>query len=300
MSNIKSVAVLGIGKMGSAMTKELVAAGYQVTIWNRNHSVAEQLAMEINSSNLSVSLTSKTALENADLAICVFTNGVVTQSVLLDDPNVLEDAKSNLIIVDMGTSGVESAHALSKALASKKLSFIDAPVSGSVATIAAHQLLVMASGDESTIDQARPVFSAFAKKTAFIGQAGAGQAMKLAVNLIVHSLNAAVSEALALATANGIEASAAYDVLEESVVAAPFVKYKRAAFLDTSAPVAMRIDTVGKDLGLILGLGKESGVDLRAASGIAELYQQAASAGYEAQDMASLFRFIQNLDENVI
>ena len=155
-------------------------------------------------------------------------------------------------------------------------------------------------GDESTIDQARPVFSAFAKKTAFIGQAGAGQAMKLAVNLIVHSLNAAVSEALALATANGIEASAAYDVLEESVVAAPFVKYKRAAFLDTSAPVAMRIDTVGKDLGLILGLGKESGVDLRAASGIAELYQQAASAGYEAQDMASLFRFIQNLDENVI
>jgi 3-hydroxyisobutyrate dehydrogenase-like beta-hydroxyacid dehydrogenase len=116
--------------------------------------------------------------------------------------------------------------------------------------------------------------------------------MKLAVNLIVHSLNAAVSEGLALATANGIEASAAYDVLEESVIAAPFVKYKRAAFLDSAAPVAMRIDTVIKDMGLILDLGQASKTPLTSATGVRELYAQAQSAGFDAQDMAALFRFI--------
>ena len=292
MSSIKKVAVLGVGKMGAAMAKELVAAGYSVNLWNRNQSTADQLCAELASPSVSVSATTKIALADADLAICTFTNGTVTQSVLLDDPDVLEGVKENLIIVDMGTSGVESAHALDAALSAKKIAFIDAPVSGSVATIAAHQLLVMASGDQTDIDNASAVFAAFAKKTAFLGAAGAGQAMKLAVNLIVHTLSAAVSEGLALATANGIEASAAYDVLEESVIAAPFVKYKRAAFLDAAAPVAMRIDTVLKDMGLILDLGQASKTPLIAASGVRELYAHAQKAGFDAQDMAALFRYI--------
>jgi len=292
MSNMKSVAILGVGKMGSAMAKELATAGFQVTLWNRNQSVADKLASEINLPTVTVLATPKAALENVDIALCLFTNGMVTQSVLLGDTQVLEGVKSNLIIVDMGTSGVESAKALASTLASKKIAFIDAPVSGSVVTIAAHQLLVMASGDEAVIQQAIPVFSVFAKKTAYLGQAGAGQAMKLAVNLIVHTLNAAVSEGLALATASGIDAAAAYDVFDESVVAAPFVKYKRAAFLDPELPVAMRIDTVLKDLDLILSLGQSTGVPLMAAEGVAELFAQAQAAGYESKDMSALFRFI--------
>lgn len=292
MSNMKSVAILGVGKMGSAMAKELATAGYQVTLWNRNQSVADKLASEINLPTVTVSVTPKSALENVDIALCLFTNGIVTQSVLLDDTKVLEGVRSNLIIVDMGTSGVESAKVLASALASKKIAFIDAPVSGSVATIAAHQLLVMASGDKAVIEQATPVFSVFAKKTAYLGQAGAGQAMKLAVNLIVHTLNAAVSEGLALATASGIDAAAAYDVLEDSVVAAPFVKYKRAAFLDPELPVAMRIDTVLKDLNLILGLGHTTGVQLTATEGVAELFALAQAAGYESKDMSALFSYL--------
>jgi len=292
MSNMKSVAILGVGKMGSAMAKELATAGYQVTLWNRNQSVADKLASEINLPTVTVSATPKAALENVDIALCLFTNGIVTQSVLLDDTQVLEGVRSNLIIVDMGTSGVESAKALASALASKKIAFIDAPVSGSVVTIAAHQLLVMASGDKAVIEQATPVFSVFAKKTAYLGQAGAGQAMKLAVNLIVHTLNAAVSEGLALATASGIDAAAAYDVLEDSVVAAPFVKYKRAAFLDPELPVAMRIDTVLKDLNLILGLGHTTGVQLTATEGVAELFALAQAAGYESKDMSALFSYL--------
>ena len=292
MSDIQSVAILGVGKMGSAIAKELAAAGFQLKLWNRNQAVADKLATEINLPNLTVAPTPKAALADVDIAICLFTNGIVTQSVLLDDSLVLEGVKSNLIIVDMGTSGVESAKDLATALASKKIAFIDAPVSGSVATIAAHQLLVMASGDETVIQQATPVFSAFAKKTAYLGQAGAGQAMKLAVNLIVHTLNAAVSEGLALATASGIDAAAAYDVLEESVVAAPFVKYKRAAFLDPDFPVAMRIDTVLKDLNLILGLGRSLGLPLTAASGVNELFALAQQAGFESRDMAALFDYL--------
>ena len=292
MSNQSNVAILGVGKMGAAMAKELVAAGHSVHLWNRNKNVADELAATLSQGSTHSHNTAHDALAVADFAICLFTNGQVTQSVLLDNPQTLAGVKSNLIVIDMGTSGVESAKALDQALALKAIAFVDAPVSGSVATIAAHQLLVMASGKESDIKKVEPIFAAFAKKTAYLGVAGAGQAMKLAVNLIVHSLNAAVSEGLALATANGIQASAAYDVLEESVIAAPFVKYKRAAFLDPAAPVAMRIDTVMKDMGLILGLGQASDTSLTAATGVRELYAHAQSAGFDDQDMAALFRYI--------
>jgi 3-hydroxyisobutyrate dehydrogenase-like beta-hydroxyacid dehydrogenase len=286
------VAILGVGKMGAAMAKELVAAGHQVHLWNRNKPIADDLVNSLSSGTSSSYNSVPDALVQADIAICTFTNGEVTQSVLLEKPETLSDVKSNLIIVDMGTSGVESAKILQSELSKRRIAFIDAPVSGSVATVAAHQLLVMASGKPSDIERAKPVFSAFAKQTAYLGQAGAGQAMKLAVNLIVHTLSAAVSESLALAIANGIDPAAAYDVLEESVVAAPFVKYKRSAFLDSSTPVAMRIDTVNKDMNLILALGKSSGVELSSTAGVAELYSRAATNGFDSQDMAGLLRFI--------
>lgn len=292
MSEIKSVAILGVGKMGSAIAKELAVAGFDVTLWNRNQTAAENLASELNLSTVMVAQTPKDAILSADIVLCLFTNGLVTQSILLDDPTVLNEAKSNLIIVDMGTSGVESARVLAKNLALKNISFIDAPVSGSVATVAAHQLLVMASGDESVIDRAIPIFSVFAKKIAYLGVAGSGQSMKLAVNLIVHSLNAAISEGLALATSSGIEATTAYDVFEDSVVAAPFLKYKRAAFLDPELPVAMRIDTVLKDLDLILSLGSSLGLTLTATSGVEELFSHAQQADFGHKDMSALFGFI--------
>jgi 3-hydroxyisobutyrate dehydrogenase-like beta-hydroxyacid dehydrogenase len=292
MTSTQRVAILGVGKMGAAMAKELAAAGVPLNLWNRNAAVAEELKSSLASADIVVAESAGKALIDADFAICTFTDGKVTQAVLIDDANTLASVKSNLVIADMGTSGVSSARALNEALTSRGIDFIDAPVSGSVATIAAHQLLVMASGKPVVIDSMRPIFAHFAKKVAVLGDAGAGQAMKLAVNLVVHSLSAAVSEALALSTAAGIAPEAAYDVFEESVVAAPFVKYKRAAFLDSQAPVAMRIDTVGKDMALILGLARELNVPLEAAEGVRNLYLHAQNGGFEAQDMAAIFRFL--------
>ena len=295
MTSTNRVAILGVGKMGAAMAKELAAAGVPLNLWNRNAAVAEELKSSLASADIVVAESSGKALIDADFAICTFTDGKVTQAVLIDDANTLASVKSNLVIADMGTSGVSSARALNEVLTSRGIDFIDAPVSGSVATIAAHQLLVMASGKTEVIDSMRPVFAHFAKKVAVLGDAGAGQAMKLAVNLVVHTLSAAVSEALALSTAAGIAPEAAYDVFEESVVAAPFVKYKRAAFLDSQAPVAMRIDTVGKDMGLILGLARELNVPLEAAEGVRNLYLHAQNGGFEAQDMAAVFQFLREV-----
>lgn len=288
-----NVAILGVGKMGSAMARELVAAGHSVRLWNRTQRKADEVASDIASPLVTVASDIIEAVSHSEIVISVFTDGKTTQEVLISDPALLQSAKPGSIFVDMGTSGIESAKLLSAKITAAGYRFVDAPVSGSVATIASHQLLVMASGSGDAIDEIRPVLSAFAKKVANLGAAGNGQAMKLAVNLIVHSLNAAVAEGLALATASGIDPVAAYDIFDESVIAAPFVKYKRSAFLDAGVPVAMRMDTVVKDLGLIRSLGLATGVRLEPVWAVEELYRQACAGGFESQDMASLVRFLQ-------
>jgi len=287
-----NVAILGTGKMGGAMARELAGAGHEVLLWNRTRANADELAKQMSKPNVMVVETVKEALSETDVALTLFADGLITQKVLLSDPELLKSVNNKLVIADMGTSGVESAKALELAITAAGLRFVDAPVSGSMATIASHQLLVMASGVEADVLEIIPVLMSFSKKVAYLGRAGAGQAMKLSVNLVVHSLNAALSEALALAKASGIDASSAYDVFEESVIAAPFVKYKRAAFLDSQTPVAMRIDTVVKDLTLIRSLGGTTGVPLTASWAVEDLYRQACVAGFEAQDMAALTRHL--------
>jgi 3-hydroxyisobutyrate dehydrogenase-like beta-hydroxyacid dehydrogenase len=274
--------------MGSAMARELVAAGHRVSLWNRTSSVVDAIIASIDSDLMDSSPTASQALSQADIAICTLADGVTTQSVLLSDHQTLAGANRDLIIIDMGTSGVDAAKALNAGITSAGLRFVDAPVSGSVSTIAAHQLLVMASGNQAAIEEVTPTLLAFAKKVAHLGEAGTGQVMKLAVNLIVHTLDSAVAEALAIAVKSGISPSSAYDVLDESVIAAPFVKYKRAAFLDSKAPVAMRIDTSLKDLFLINQLAARLDLRLQTAPAVQKAFSEGVEAGLGEKDMARL------------
>ena len=281
------VLIVGAGKMGGAIAKELAAQDVPIKLWNRSEPKLDSLKSEIKSSSFSTSTNLIQAIADADIVITLLTSGQSVEEVLLA-PGVLQACKPSAIIVDMSTSGVATASKLDKEISQIGLRFVDAPVSGSMATIAAHQLLVMASGNESAINEITPTLMKFSKKVANLGPAGSGQVMKLAVNLIVHSLNAAIAESLAIATTAGISIDSAYDILEESVVAAPFLKYKRPAFTTPGTPVAMRIDTVLKDMNLIQGLATDLGIDLVATPAVRTAYAEAVAQGLSDRDMASL------------
>ncbi len=189
-----------------------------------------------------------------------------------------------------------SPHAIvAQAYAASGLRFVDSPVSGSVATVAAGQLLVMASGAVDDVQRATPVLSAFAARVIRVGDAGHGQAMKLAVNLVVHDLNSAVSESLVLAEGAGIDLATAYDVLENSAVGAPFVRYKRAAFLEPDQPVAMSLDLVAKDFRLIAELAAEQSRQVPVSAAARRVVEAAVAAGHGSDDMADLRGYLGQL-----
>jgi 3-hydroxyisobutyrate dehydrogenase-like beta-hydroxyacid dehydrogenase len=285
------VAVLGTGRMGSAMAQRVARAGHRVTVWNRTEATARVLAESVSPTTIAVARAPAVAVHNQDVILSVLADGDATRAVLLD-PAVLAALTPGAVVCDLGTSGASAATDIATGLRGARVRFVDAPVSGSVSAVEAGTLLVMAGGEPDAVDAARTVLGAFARKIVHVGPAGAGQTMKLAVNLVVHDLNAAVSEALLMAKTAGIAAEDAYDVFEDSVIAAPFVVYKRAAFLDPQTRVAMSLDLVNKDLRLITGLADELGVSMPLTDAAAGSVAAACSAGYGSGDMASLTRFL--------
>jgi 3-hydroxyisobutyrate dehydrogenase-like beta-hydroxyacid dehydrogenase len=284
------VAVLGTGRMGAAMARRVAEAGHRVTVWNRTAATAVELASSMPERSIVVAESPARAVRRSDVVLSVLADGAATEEVLLNGA-LLDVLPPGCLVCDLATSGVATARALEAGITAAGGRFVDAPVSGSVPSVEAGTLLVMAGGDPEVVDTASSVLSAFARAVIRVGAAGTGQAMKLAVNLVVHDINSAIGEALMLAEGAGIAREQAYDVLQESVVAAPFVTYKRAAFLDAGTPVAMSLDLVLKDLGLIIALAEDVGSPHRVTRASREWVAAACQANLGGLDMAALSRF---------
>lgn len=282
------VAVLGAGRMGGAMAQRLAAAGHGVRLWNRTPERADKVAAESEGEIRSCPAFTD-AVAGAEMVLSMLADGEATCAVLLDS-QFASSCIPGVIVVDLGTSGVAATRRLAEGLGAAGIAFVDAPVSGSVPAVQSGTLLVMASGEPEVIAAAAPVLSAFARKVIRVGDVGAGQVMKLAVNLVVHDLNAALAESLRVAENSGIERGDAYTVLQESVVGAPFVQYKRPAFVEPGTPVAMRLALVAKDLDLVLELARSEGVRIPVTERALEAVQEAVAAGYGERDMADLSR----------
>ena len=283
------VAVLGAGRMGAAMVRRLVDAGHVVSVWNRTPGPVALLVEELGPDRLRAARTPAEAVTGAEVVLSMLADGQVTRTVLLDT-SVVAALSPGSVVVDLGTSGVAAAQVLGRELSRAGVRFVDAPVSGSVPAVAAGTLLVMASGDSDAVGRAEPVLSAFARRVMHVGDVGAGQVMKLAVNLVVHDLNAAVSEALRLAESSSVSREDAYAVLQESVVGAPFVQYKRSAFLDPATPVAMSLALVEKDLRLITEHARAHGEPAPVTEQALVSVRRAMEAGMGERDMADLSR----------
>ena len=163
----------------------------------------------------------------------------------------------------MSTVLPDTIRAIAPAVRARGAGVLDAPVSGSVGSMLTGELTIMAGGDAADLERARPVLDRLAKRVFHMGELGSGAAMKLAVNTLIYGLNGAVAEGLVLAERNGIDRALAYDVLAASAAGAPFVVYKRAAFVDPDAtPVAFSLGLAEKDLRLIGELAVASGTPM--------------------------------------
>lgn len=276
-----TVAVLGTGRMGSAMAERLRAAGVGVIVYNRTASRATDLASRIGAN---AAATPAEAAAGSDVIISMVADDAAVADLYQGRDGVIAGLRPGAVAVDMSTVLPATIRSLERAVRECGAGILDAPVSGSVATTLAGELTIMAGGEAADLERARPVLETLARRVFHVGGLGAGAAMKLAVNTVIFGLNGAVAEGLVLAERSGIDRTLAYEVLAASAAGAPFVAYKRAAFVEPeSTPVAFSLRLAEKDLRLIRGQADATDLALPQAATNLELIRAAErSAGEDA------------------
>jgi 3-hydroxyisobutyrate dehydrogenase/2-hydroxy-3-oxopropionate reductase len=276
-----TVAILGTGRMGSAMAERLASQGVPVVVYNRSRDRAHALAERIGAS---VAATPAEAADGADVVISMVADDAAVRAMYDGPDGVPAGIGQGAVAIDMSTVMPDTIRAIAPAVRMRGAGVLDAPVSGSVGSTLAGELTIMAGGEAADLERARPVLDRLAKRVFHMGELGTGAAMKLAVNTLIYGLNGAIAEGLVLAERNSIDRALAYDVLAASAAGAPFVVYKRAAFVDPDGtPVAFSLALADKDLRLIRQLADASGTAMpQAATNLETIRAAERSVGEDA------------------
>lgn len=288
---LPTVAVLGTGRMGAAMVGTLRRAGFDVIVWNRDRGKCDAVARI---SGAEVAASAGEAAEAGNIAITSLADDAAVQAVYGD---AFEGFHDGQVVLEMSTIAPETVRAIEPSVRARGATLLDAPVSGSVPVVERGELLIMAGGDAEALDRARPVLEALSSRIIHVGKLGTGATMKLAVNALVHGLNAALSESLVLAERAGVDRTAAYEVFASGAAAAPYVLYKRAAFeRPDETPVAFRLDLVGKDLDLILELARAVGAPMPQAETNRDVVRAALATGLADHDISAVAEYLRDVE----
>jgi 3-hydroxyisobutyrate dehydrogenase/2-hydroxy-3-oxopropionate reductase len=269
------------------MAARLHGAGHRVTLYNRTRTRAEAVAAGLD--GVTVVDTPAQAAAAADAVVVMLSDDAAVRSAYGAPEGLVAGLCEGALVLESTTVHPDTVRALEPAVAGRGAILLDTPVSGSVPLVQRGELTVLAGGPAAAVDVARGVFAAYAKAVLHLGPLGAGEVMKLSINSVVNALNVALAEALVLAENAGIAPADAYDAFAASAVAAPYVGYKRDAFLrPDEATTAFSIKLAAKDLALADALAKEKGVSMEQMAATRAVLGLALKRGLAERDMTAV------------
>jgi 3-hydroxyisobutyrate dehydrogenase len=277
-----AVAVLGAGIMGSAMARNLAAAGLTTRVWDREASATRPLA----AAGAVAAASPLDAVRDAAVVITMLPTAAAVESVIFD-ASVAEAFADGSVWAQMGTIGVEATKRIRDRLAEQRpgVMFVDAPVSGSKGPAEQGQLLILASGPAAAADAVRPVFDVIGRKTVWLGEAGRGSQMKLVVNAYLSILIEGVAETMELADRLGIDHQQLADVIEGGPLDAPLADAKFHKMDRGDFAAEFPLEWALKDVDLVIGAAGGQAPPLLAA--LSGQWHAAVAAGYGRQDISA-------------
>jgi 3-hydroxyisobutyrate dehydrogenase-like beta-hydroxyacid dehydrogenase len=282
---------VGLGVMGSRMAQRLLAAGYAVTGYNRTRSKAQWLI----DAGMKWAETPRAAAEAAEIIISMIANTEALRAVTTGPDGVLAGLSAGKIYIDMSTVSPAASRELAAQAAAQGAQMLDAPVSGSVITLEEGKLSIMVGGDRGAFEKALPVLQHIGPKVTHVGGNGLAASMKIATNLSLAVQMLAFSEGLLLAEKSGIPRATAVEVLLNSVIASPMVKYRGPFVLNMPDEAWFDVNMMQKDLQLALEMGLRLNVPLPTTATTNEMLTAARAMGFAQQDFAVLFEVLAKL-----
>jgi 3-hydroxyisobutyrate dehydrogenase len=277
-----TVAVIGAGIMGSAMTRNLVAAGMNTRVWDRSATATGPLG----DAGAAVAASAREAVRDADVVITMLPTADVVESVIFDG-GVADAFADGCVWAQMGTIGVEATLHLRDRLTGQRpgVLFVDAPVSGSKGPAEQGQLLILASGPAAAASSVDPVFGVLGRRTVWLGQVGQGSLMKLIVNAYMSVLIEGVAEAMELADRLGVGHQQLAEVIEGGPLDAPIADAKLHKMDSGDYAAEFPLEWALKDVDLAIGIAGGQPPPLLAA--LSAQWHAAVAAGHGRQDVSA-------------
>lgn len=280
---------VGTGNMGSPMSQCLIGEGASVAVFDvvaDNMSASVAAGARAGGSNHDVAA-------DAEFVFSMISDDDVLRAVALGDGGVLSAMQAGTVYVDMSTVSPEVSGEIAVAANTAGIAFVRAPVSGSTILAEAGNLTIMASGPGSAYERCEPLFGAMAAIQFYVGEGEQARYMKLVLNLLAASTIAALAEALTFGRKGGLDWNIMLDVIGDSVVASPLIKYSLPPLKARDFSPAFSTDLMTKDMGLICEAAASVGVPTEIADAVRQLYLATAAGGQGADNLTAAIRHIE-------
>jgi 3-hydroxyisobutyrate dehydrogenase len=281
MTTNPTVALLGTGTMGAPMARNIAQAGIPVRVWNRSREKAEALG-----DVATVADTVAEAVRGADVVLTVLWDADGVAETMEQTRGHLADGA---VWLQQSTVGIEASDRLAALAEDLGITFVDAPVLGTKKPAEDGVLVVLASGPDEVHDTLAPVFDAIGSRTLWVGEAGAGQRLKLVANAWVATVLEGVADSLTLARDLGLDPALFLEAVKGGAMDAPYVQLKGANMLAGDYAPAFTLAGALKDVELVIAAAAETGTDLGLISGIREHLARGVEAGHGDLDMAATY-----------
>jgi 3-hydroxyisobutyrate dehydrogenase-like beta-hydroxyacid dehydrogenase len=285
------IGYVGLGVMGGGVARRLLAAGHDVTGYNRTQSKCEPLV----AAGMRLAATPREAAEASDVVFTMVTNTNALAAVTEGPDGILAGLGPGKVYVDMSTVSPSASRALAEKVSERGASMLDGPVSGSVITLEQGKLSVIVGGDEATFERVAPILRDIGPKVTHVGGNGQAVLMKVATNLSLAVQMLAFCEGVLLAEKGGISREDAVEVLTHSAIASPMVQYRGPFVLDMPDEAWFDCNMMQKDTVLALDLGRELDVPLPSTAAADQILTAARGMGLAHHDFAVMFDVLAQL-----
>jgi 3-hydroxyisobutyrate dehydrogenase-like beta-hydroxyacid dehydrogenase len=279
------VGFVGLGVMGSQMVNRLLSKGHSVTGYNRSRPKAQWLVQK----GMQWADSPRAAAAASDCTFAMVTNSAAIQAITEGPDGLLAGLGAGKILIDMSTVSPTVSRALAVKVRERGADMVDSPVSGSVITLQEGKLSVMVGGRKETFEKVQPLLLDIGPKVTHVGDNGQALSMKIAVNLSLAVQMLAFSEGVLLAEKSGIAREVAVDVLVNSAVASPMIKYRGPFVLQQPPEAWFDVNMMQKDLVLAMELGRQLDVPLPTTAVSNEFLTAARGMGWTKYDFACVF-----------
>jgi 3-hydroxyisobutyrate dehydrogenase-like beta-hydroxyacid dehydrogenase len=282
-----SIGFIGLGLMGRPMVANLLKAGHPVTVWNRTASRANDLVAQ----GAKLAASPREVAAASEVVFTIVSDPPALESVLWGENGVFAGLLKGSVLVDSSTVSPALAKRSAAAAAAQGCVFLEAPVTGGTWGAEKGELVFMLGGEEATIARVQPVLGVMGKRFFHLGPVGAGQTVKLAMNLLLVLEAEAFAEALALVKGAGLEGEKLFEVMQSSMGRSGLLDIKGAMMLKGEYKPSFPLRLMHKDVGLALDLANQLGVPLPSGAATREVLSSVKGAAKEDVDFAALASF---------